>query len=124
RYQRRSNPRSLDCDDRPRYGRSSSLGMTKESLAHGGGVFGFDFIDDADFAGLAVGIFVHAQIFFGQLVDALVGSFFGDLDDASADFYVAIGIFGVNYGQRDARIAAHVAVLLPPLGGVEDNVLA
>src|SRR5579864_6087901 len=46
-------------------------------LSHHRGVFGFDFVEDADFAGLAVGIFVYAEIFLGQLVDAFGGAFFG-----------------------------------------------
>ena len=37
---------------------------------------------------------------------------------------IAVGIFGIDHGQRDAGVAAHVAVFLASLGGVEDDVLA
>ena len=55
-------------------------------------MFGLDFVQDADFAGLAVGIFVDAEILLGHFVDLLGGAFFGDFNDTSADFQIAVGI--------------------------------
>src|SRR5205807_6527754 len=89
-------------------------------LSHHGGVFGLDFVEDADFAGLAVGIFVHAEILLGQLVDAVVGAIFRDLDDAATNFHKAVGIFGIVVREGHTGIAADVAVLLASFGGVED----
>ena len=37
-------------------------------------VLGLDLVDDADFAGLAVGILVGAEIFLGHLVDVGAGA--------------------------------------------------
>ena len=94
------------------------------ALAHDLGVLGFDFIDHADLAGLAVGVFVDAEIFLGHLVDVGAGTVFGDLDDAAANLDVAVGIFGIDDGERDTRVAANVFIFLTALGGVEDDVLA
>ncbi len=68
----------------------------RKLLAHDGGVFGLYFVEHADFAGLAVGILVDAEIFLGHLVDVGAGAVFGDLDDAAADFEIAVGILGVH----------------------------
>ena len=57
-------------------------------------MFGFYLVYHAHFAGLAVGIFVYAQIFLGHLVDVGAGAVFGNLDDAAADFEIAVGILG------------------------------
>src|SRR5258708_27967251 len=59
--------------------------------SHGADFFRFDFVGDADFAGLAVRIDGLAQIFFRKLVDVLVRTIFGDFKDAAANFQVAIG---------------------------------
>src|SRR5271156_5322182 len=55
------------------------LKALRERLAHHRGVFGLHLVNEAHFAGLAVGIFVDAEIFLGQLVDAGAGALFGDL---------------------------------------------
>ena len=68
--------------------------------AHGAEFFGLDFVEDADFAGLAERIFRIAEIFVGEAVDVIVGAFFGDLDDLAADFEIAIGIFGIDDRER------------------------
>jgi hypothetical protein len=87
-------------------------------------VLGFYFVEDADFAGLAVGILIDAEIFLGHLVDVSAGALFGDLDDAAADFKIAVRIFRIDEGERDAGIAANILVFLTALGGVENDVLA
>jgi hypothetical protein len=78
-------------------------------------VLGLDFVDDAGFAGLGIGIFVYAEIFLCQLVDVIVGAIFGDFDDAAANLEIAVRVLGIDDGERDAGIAADVAVLLRPL---------
>lgn len=93
-------------------------------LPHHRSVFRLDFVEDADFAGLAVGVFIDTEIFLRHLVDVFGGAFFGDLNNASADFEITIRIFGINDGDRHARVAADIAVLLPSPGGVEDEMIA
>src|SRR5246500_2239931 len=92
--------------------------------SHYRGVFGFDLVEDADFAGLAVRILIDAKVLFGELVDAVVGAVLGDLGDAAADFQIAIGILRIHDGERDTRIAADVLILLTATGRVEDDMLA
>ena len=87
-------------------------------------MFGFDFIQDADFAGLAVRILVDAEIFFGHFVDVLSGAFFRNFDDTAADFEIAVGVFRINDCERNAWIAPDIFVFLAPPGGVEDDVIA
>ena len=72
---------------------------------------------------LTIRVFVHAQVFFGQLVDVGIGALFGDFDYAAADFKIAVRIVGINDGQGDAGIAAHIAILLAAFGGIENNVV-
>src|ERR1700677_1682038 len=55
------------------------------ALAHHLRVLGFDLVDHADFAGLAVGVFIDAEIFLGQLVDVGAGALFGDFDNAATN---------------------------------------
>src|ERR1700686_570909 len=76
-------------------------------LAHYGGVLGFDFVEHADFAGLAVGVFVDTEIFFRHFVDVGGGAVFGDFDYAAANFDIAVGIFRVHHTYRYARVAAY-----------------
>ena len=92
-------------------------------LSHHRGVFRLDFVDDADFTGLAVGIFIDAEIFLGHFVDVGAGAVFGDFDDATTNFEIAVGIFRVHEGQGDAGIAADVFIFLTSLGGVEDDMV-
>src|ERR1700733_1549369 len=101
-----------------------TAGGTPALLAHHRGVLGLYFVNDAHFAGVAVGIFVDAEIFLGQLVDVSAGAFFGDLDHAAADFEVAVGILWVHQSHGYARVAADVLIFLASLGGVENDVLA
>ena len=100
------------------------LSAVRFCLAHDCCVLGLDFVKHADFTGLRVGIFIYSQIFFRQLVDAFVGAIFGDLDDATANLDITVGIFRIDDGHRNAGIAADVAILLASLGGVEDYALA
>src|SRR2546423_8002932 len=86
-------------------------------------MLGLDLVDYPRFVSLAVRIFIDAQIFFRQFVDVGIGAFFGDFDYAAADFKIAVRIVGINDGQRDAGIAAHVAVLLAAFGGIENNIV-
>src|SRR5579883_1858252 len=99
-------------------------GLPNGVLTHGGRVFGLDLVDHADFPGLGIGILVNAQVFLGHFVDVLAGALLGDLGHAAANFEVAVRVLRVHDGQRDAGIAADIAILLAPLGGVEDDVLA
>src|SRR5579862_4038960 len=105
-------------------GVAHSLRIILAELAHYGGVFGFDFVDHADFAGLTVGIFIDTEIFFGHLVDVGAGAFFSDFDDAAANFQIAVGIFGIDQCEGDAGIAANVFIFLASFGGIEDDVFA
>ena len=52
-----------------------------------------------------------------------VGALLGDLRNLAADFQVTVWIVGINNGHGYAGIAAHIAVLLPALGGIEDDVI-
>ncbi len=79
--------------------------------AHGAEFHGLNLVEDADFAGLAEGVFRIAQIFVGEAINVIVGAFFGDLDDLAADFHVAIRIFRIDDRERDARITADVQIL-------------
>src|ERR1019366_5646433 len=58
------------------------------------------------------------------LVDVLGGAVFSNLNHGAADLQITTRIVGIDDGQRHARIAAHVAILLAPAGRVEDDVLA
>src|SRR4029077_15806392 len=97
--------------------------LVTQPLSHYRGVFGFDLVEDADFAGLAVRILIDAKVLLGELVDAVVGAIFGDFRDAAADFQIAIRIIRIDDGEGDTRIAADVLILLAAPGRVEDDML-
>ena len=99
------------------------LGLVLRS-AHGAEFFGLDFVEDANFAGLAEGIFRISKIFVRQAVDVFVGTFFGDFDDLAANFHIAIRIFGIDDGERNARVAAHVEILDATARRIHANVFA
>src|SRR5207248_8835549 len=42
----------------------------------------------------------------------------------AANFQITIRIFGIDDGERDARIAPYIFIFLPSPGGVEDDVVA
>ena len=94
------------------------------SSAHCAEFLGFDFVEDADFAGLAEGVFRIAEIFVGEAVDVIIGAFFGDLDDFAADLEVAVRIFGIDDGERDARIATHVEIFDAATRGIHTDMFA
>src|SRR5262249_62322386 len=93
-------------------------------LSHHRRMLRLDLIEHANFAGLAVRIFVHAEIFLGELVDAIVGAFLSDLNDTAANFEIAIRVFRVDDSEGDAGITTNIAVLLPPACGIEDYMIA
>jgi hypothetical protein len=55
-------------------------------------VLGFDFVEHSDFAGLAVGVFIYAQIFLGHFVDVGAGAVLGDFYYSAADFQITVRI--------------------------------
>src|SRR5258706_14709306 len=81
-------------------------------------------VQHASFAGLAVGIFVNAEILLGYFVDVSAGAVFGDLDDAAADLDVAVGILGIHQSHGHTRIAADILIFLASLCRIENNVFA
>ena len=66
-------------------------------------MLGFNFVDDAGFGGLAVGVFVDTEILFGHLVDMIVGTLLSDFDDAAANLEITVGILRIDDGQSVAR---------------------
>src|SRR5712692_7541862 len=92
-------------------------------LTHGGKMFRLNFVDDTDFARLAIGILVLAKIFLRQAVNMFVGALFGDLRDPAADLQIAIGVLWVLDGHSHTRVAAKVAVFLAAARGVDANLL-
>src|ERR1700675_3559458 len=92
--------------------------------AHGGRVLGLHLINHANFTRLRVGIFVYAQVFLRQFVNVIVGALLGNLGHAATNLEIAIWIFGIGDGHGDSRITAHVAILLPALGRIKDDMLA
>src|ERR1700681_2933470 len=95
----------------------------RSTLAHHGRVLWLDLVHHPRLAWLAVRIFVHAQVFFGQLVDVGIGALLGDFDYAAADFKIAVRIVRIYDRQGDAGIAADVAILLAAFSGIENNVV-
>src|SRR6266852_2267456 len=92
-------------------------------LTHEVKMFRLNFVDDADFARLAIGILVLAKIFLRQAVNMLVGALFGDFRDPAADFQITVGVLGVLDGHSHTRVAAKVAVFLAAARGVDANLL-
>src|SRR4051812_15296644 len=52
-------------------------------------------VDDADLAGLAIGVLVLAEIFLRERIDMGIGPGLGDARDPPPDLNVAIGVVGV-----------------------------
>ena len=65
-------------------------------LTHHLSVVGSNFDNYADIAGLAVGVFILAEILLRQAVDMRVRTGFGDGGDVAADLDVAVGVVSVN----------------------------
>ena len=93
--------------------------FSPSSSAHHGCVLGLDFVDHSGFRGLAIRVFVHAEVFFGHLVNVIVGSLLGNFHDAAADLKIAIGIIRIDDGQSDAGVAPYVAIFLSAARGID-----
>src|SRR5258708_18228608 len=106
------------------YAQGRSAPHTRITLAHHSSVLGPDFVHHANFSRLGVGIFVLSQVLLRQFVDVLVGAVLGNLNHGAADLKIAIGIVGIDDGQRHPRIAAPVAVLLPSARRIKNHILA
>src|SRR5215831_14304187 len=69
-------------------------------------------------------VLIGADVFLGQLIDAVVGAIFGYLSNLAPDLEVAVRIVRVLNGDRHVRAAFHVLVLLASASRVHNDVSA
>lgn len=85
-------------------------------------MFRFDLIKNTHLTGAGEGIFVDAEIFLRHFVDVRGGAFFGNLLHGAANLKVAVGIVGVQNGERDMGTLVHVGVFAAAFGRVHQDV--
>src|SRR5437773_4691724 len=96
--------------------------ISGKALTDGVDLLGLDLHDHAHFTGLAVRIFVLAEILLRQLVDVRVRALFRHLDDAPPDAEIAVRIVGIGNRERDTWIAFEILRLDASARGVDENV--
>ena len=62
-----------------------------------------------------------SPVFVGEVIDHVVGAFFGDFDDFPSNLDIAIGIVGIRYCLGHLRGTAHGAVLNPAKRTIDDD---
>src|SRR5690348_16127151 len=92
---------------------------TVASSSHHAGSFGLDLEHYALLARLAIRILVGAEILLCHLINVRVGALLTAFNHAATNLEIAVRVLGINYGQGNARILAHILVLLAPLSGVD-----
>src|SRR5215471_9176074 len=83
-----------------------------------------DLEDHPHLAGLGKGIFVLAQIFFGERVDVLRGALLRHMRDPAPDLHVAVGIVGIDHGEGNRGALLHVRNLDAAARGVNAHLSA
>src|SRR5215469_8863920 len=116
---------SARCTQRPELGTSMPSGVVHRirfyPLAHARHRGRFDFVHDAHFAGLAVGVGVSAEILLRKRVDMRVGAGFDGAPDAAADLHIAVGVVGVHDRERHRRARFQGSRLDAALGRVHPD---
>src|SRR6266403_1496222 len=84
----------------------------------------FDHVHDPHCVGSGTAVDLHASVLPRERVDVLDRTGLGDLDHASPDRQVTVGVVGVEDREGDAGIAPHVLVLDASARRVDANVLA
>src|SRR5882724_4946855 len=84
----------------------------------------FDHVHDPHFVGSGTAVDIHASVLPRERVDVLDRAGLGDLDHATPDRQVTVGVVGVEDREGDAGIAPHVLVLDASARRVDANVLA
>src|ERR1051326_4983460 len=87
-------------------------------------LLGQDPVNDADFAGPAVGIHILPGVFLRQFVDVGICTVFGDFDDLSLQRNMAVRVLRILNADRNVRIPPHIAVFDTALRAVDHDVLS